>query len=409
MSSSFGRSSRGLKYFAYILAFLILIDVVAFFLYKVFSTKTQSKMEDPIKRTIFVLSDDEKVFFTEVFVFYPLNQKGFAIDVAGNVGAIYKSLNRVDRIDSVYFEKGPETYRDEVANILGIKSNENEMDYIQINLKDFKELTDLLGGLKLFIPSQVDIKSNDGERWLLPSGAVTLDGDKIHTYLSYKDDQGVFESVEDRRKNVFVSLLNALARNSQYMQNQERFNLYRNRINTSMTDNEFHEFMVQVSKSDFEGLKPVSINGQSRRVEGVKDILLFPEFDGRDIKKVVQLKTNILTSSSGEDVSRIYVLEIQNGNYNSSIAQGLGRNTSVYFTGAGYDVLTVKNADHEYEKTEIIDHIGQPSIAKNIGDYIGCTNIKEDEVSEDGSSENVQKNVDFTIILGADFDGRRVR
>lgn len=409
MSSPYGRSSSGLKYFAYILGFLLCIDLVGFFCYKIFSSQSNAKIEDPIKRTIFVLSDEEKVYFTEAFIFYPSNQKGFAIDVAGNVGAIYKSLNRVDRIDSVYFEKGPESYRDEVANILGIKSSENEMDYVLLDFKDFKELVDFLGGLKFFVPSQIDIKSEDGKRWLLPSGAVTLDGDKVHTYLSYKDESDLYESIEDRRKNVFVALLNAFAKNSQYMQNPQRFALYSKRIKTSMTDSEFQNFIEQVSRSDFEGLKPVSINGQSRRVEGVKDVLLFPEFDGRDIKKVVQLKTNILTSSSGEDVSRIYVLEIQNGNYNSAIAQGLGRNTSVYFTGAGYDVLTVKNADHEYAKTEIIDHIGQPSIAKNIGDYIGCTNIKEDEVSDDGSSENGQKNVDFTIILGADFDGRRVR
>ena len=76
---------------------------------------------------------------------------------------------------------------------------------------------------------------------------------------------------------------------------------------------------------------------------------------------------------------------------------------------AGYDVLSAANADtNDYEKTVIIDHIGNAEIAKNIGDFIRCTNIKTAEIKEEDVSE-ADTLVDFTIVLGKDFDGRYVR
>ena len=49
--------------------------------------------------------------------------------------------------------------------------------------------------------------------------------------------------------------------------------------------------------------------------------------------------------------------------------------------------------------------IGNRDAAKSIGDFIRCTNIIEEEVSE---SSDETPNVDFTLILGRDFDSRYV-
>ena len=62
-----------------------------------------------------------------------------------------------------------------------------------------------------------------------------------------------------------------------------------------------------------------------------------------------------------------------------------------------------------YEKTTIIDHIGDPDVAKIVGDYIKCSNIVEEEIVTDEDRSESEANVDFTIILGDDFDGRFVR
>lgn len=61
------------------------------------------------------------------------------------------------------------------------------------------------------------------------------------------------------------------------------------------------------------------------------------------------------------------------------------------------------------EKTYVIDHIGNNEAAKGIGSFIRCENIVTDEVDLDDSNLEAASLVDFTIVLGSDFDGRYVR
>lgn len=113
----------------------------------------------------------------------------------------------------------------------------------------------------------------------------------------------------------------------------------------------------------------------------------------------------MLTSEDGNLSSRVYVLEIQNG----TTIQGLARNTAILFQKASYDVLTPVNANrNDYEETIIIDHIGNPEIAKIVGEFIHCTNIREITAEEEMEGFYSDANVDFTIVLGSDFDGRYV-
>ena len=67
------------------------------------------------------------------------------------------------------------------------------------------------------------------------------------------------------------------------------------------------------------------------------------------------------------------------------------------------------NADSDdYEKTVIIDHIGNELEAQSLASFINCSNIITEEIKDDDELE-ADSLVDFTIILGRDFDGRYVR
>ena len=64
---------------------------------------------------------------------------------------------------------------------------------------------------------------------------------------------------------------------------------------------------------------------------------------------------------------------------------------------------------NDVEKTEIISHIGNVEAATALGNFIRCKNITVEEIrSDDDIIGNGMDNVDFTIILGSDFDGRYV-
>ena len=384
--------------------FLIFIFLVVVFvsLYSWFVLKPKTlEYGDQVIRTLFLVSDSEKkCIFSNVLIYYPETQKAAVVNIPSNTGAIYQSLNRTDRIDSVFREKGIEVFKDEVEKIL----NCIIPFYINIELKDFKILTDYLGGLRVFIPSPVDVTCDDGKRYLLPSGAVNLDGDKIESYLKYVFPEESFTEVQERYQNVATAFFSALHdKKSSVFKSEKVFKKYYDLMNINLSLSDSYRMMSLFSEMDTELIKRQTVTGKLREIDGQE--LLMPTRNGSDIKEAVQQVTQLLVSNSGTMASRIYVLEIQNG----TTIQGLAHNTAILYKGASYDVLGTVNADrNDYDKTVIIDHIGNKEMAEMVGKYIHCSNIIEETVDLSESDENSTSNVDFTIILGKDFDGRYV-
>ncbi len=357
------------------------------------------KNEEPIK-ILFVLEDDEKVLFTDVFIYYPVSGRGALFNIPGNTGAIYSSLGRVDRIDMVYREKGIDAYRQEIEKLSG-----QSIPFSMVcTVDDFKVLTDLLGGLKIFVPYPVDIQAENGSRWLLPSGVNNLDGDKILTYLYYNSTEETDGEVQDRYQNVIIAFLAAINKNMNTMFLEKNFKEYSNLFDTNLEDKDLRIILETVAHVDSERLAPRSITGSVREVDGKS--LLFPHYDGELVKDLFKQTVSSLVSVVDTIYDRIYVLEVQNG----TSVQGLARNTSILLQGFGFDVLSSVNADrNDYEETIIINHIGNDEIAKNLGDIISCSNIITEDILPESAGMEAESRVDFTIILGKDFDGRYVR
>ncbi|MBQ4377981.1 MAG: LCP family protein [Treponema sp.] len=386
--------------FLLILIFVILISAtVGLALSLRVNTVDENLKADRVIKTLVVMEDKNRLLFTDVFIYYPETRRGALINILENTGGVFKSLGRSDSIESVYLEKGIDVYKAEIENLVG----QTIPFYLILNLTKFGELTDMLGGMKIFIPSPVDSKNDEGERWLLPSGVVSLDGDKIQDYLNYTKSDDTEDDVIERRQNVLLAFFTALTRNEKIIRNKKSFDELSKRMKANLDDDEFHHLMSLICDVDAERLNPTAITGLKRVVDG--KTLLFPYYDGDLIKQVFNQLSNSLISVDDTNVSRTYVLEIQNG----TSVQGLARNTAALLQSAGYDVLSQRNADsNSYDKTVIINHIGNADIAKNLGDFIRCTNIIEENVSAESDYASAS-NVDFTIILGKDFDGRYVR
>ncbi len=382
-----------------VLIFLILVVFTVVLALSLHTNAVDETLKnDSVIKVLFVMEDRNQVLFTDVLLYYPVSKRGALINILGNTGAIYESLGRVDRIDAIYTECGIETYRTEIEKLIDMPIPFS----IVLHREQFGELTDLLGGLKVFVPSPVDIKNDEGERWLLPSGAVTLDGDKINTYLLYAKPDESDDDIQDRRQNVILAFLTALNRESQKL--SLAFPLYASRMEANIEGANFLRLITEIANLDAERIQPQAITGSRRVVDG--KVLLFPFYDGQLIKDVVRQTTAALISLDENAGSRTYVLEIQNG----TSVQGLARNTAVLLQGAGYDVLSTVNADrNDYEKTVIINHIGNAEVAKNIGDFIHCKDIIDEEIVSDKDADSNSFSVDFTIILGRDFDGRYVK
>ncbi|MBP3415934.1 MAG: LCP family protein [Spirochaetaceae bacterium] len=396
---STGRMEKSLIFLFLVFFIIIVTSIIIVSALQVNPVEEIIKNEEPIK-ILFVLENEERVLFTDVFIYYPVSGRGAVFNIPGNTGAIYSSLGRVDRIDAVYKEKGIDAYREEIEKLSG----QSIPFSVVCSVEDFGTLTDLLGGLKIFIPYEVDIVSPNGERWLLPSGVNNLDGDKILTYLYYESPEETDGEVQDRYQNVMIAFLAALNKNLDTMFQVDNFNEYDDLFQTNLEKDDFRIVLETVAHVDSERLAPRSITGSVRVVDDKS--LLFPHYDGELVKDLFKQTVSSLVSVVDTIYDRIYVLEVQNG----TTVQGLARNTSILLQGFGFDVLSSVNADrNDYEETVIINHIGNDEVAKNLGDIISCKNIITEEILPESAGMEAESRVDFTIILGKDFDGRYVR
>ena len=382
---------------------LIVIVIAALSLFFARSLKTNSVEDalehDTLLRTLFVVqNDDGSVLFSNIIILDTSTKKAAVINLPGYTGAIFQSLGRTDKLEAVYNELGMASYRTEVQKMLGISIPYTTM----VRLEDFIRLCDMFGGMRVFIPSPIDSVSEEGERWLLPSGAVTLDGDKIAVYLRYRDEEETEESIQDRYQNVMGAFLTGLHDQSfKIFNTSKNFKRFSVSLNTNLADYEEETLYSEISQIDTESIIKQTITGSLRNVDGQQ--LLFPLNNGEFIKEAVKQTTYMLMSSDGTISNRIYVLEIQNG----TKTQGLARRTATLYQNASYDVLSAVNADsNDYAETVIVDHIGNEAVARQVGELIRCTNIKQADEMEDGSSGDSM--VDFTVILGRDFNGAYV-
>lgn len=388
--------------------FISLIGVIVFSLILIFSfaLKTNSVedtiREDEVVRMLYVVEDyDSTMLFSNVLIYYPSSHRGAIFNIPGYTGAIFQSLGRTDKLKKVYEEVGMTAYRNEVEKMLGMVIPFQAV----IKLDDFTKLCDYLGGMRVFISAPVDIVSANGERWLLPSGAITLDGDKLSTYLHYKLSDESEVDVQERYQNIMAAFLTGLHDKSFMIFKKDNFKRFSYCIDVNISEDDEKETLFSViSEIDTESIILQTITGSMRNVDGQQ--LLFPLNNGEFIKEAIKQTTNMLISADGSLTSRVYVLEIQNG----TTTQGLARNTAILFQNASYNVLTPINADsNDYEETVIIDHLGNEEVARSVGEFIHCTNIVQADSFMEAGELSYDTDVDFTIILGKDFDGRYVQ
>ena len=383
---------------------LIILIVIAISIVFAFSLKTNT-VEDALKekgimRTLIVVEDkDSSMLFSSVLIYNPTSQKAALVNLPGYTGAIYQSLGRVDKLEKVYSDAGITAFRNETEKLLGMTIPY----YAILTLDSFIKISDYLGGMRVFISEPVDCVSKNGERWLLPSGAINLDGDKITTYLHYRLEEETESDVQERYQNAMAAFITGLHDKKFIIFNKENKKRYLDFIKTNLNEDEETTLFEAIADVDAESIIKQTITGSLRRVDGQQ--LLMPDNNGEFIKEAVKQTTNLLASTDGTLTSRVYVLEIQNG----TTTQGLARNTAILFQNASYDVLSPVNAPrNDYEETVIIDHLGNMDVAKIVGDFIHCTNIREATPEEEAESSSLDAGVDFTIILGRDFDGRYV-
>jgi anionic cell wall polymer biosynthesis LytR-Cps2A-Psr (LCP) family protein len=343
---------------------------------------------------LLVIDNDKSPLLTEVLFFNPLTQNAALVDIPDETGTLLSSVDRVDRLETIYRPGDREAYREAAGGLLGIN-----IDFtIRMSLENFEGLVDFLGGIDVFIPNAVD-DTVDGIRYLFPPGGVELDGAKARNYIEYHPQGEVNTERKEGEHRITQSWLRSMGDKSDFLLSDEVFPFVEKLIDSDLDDRSLSTFISSLSSMDMDRIVFQGILGNRRTLDGKE--VLFPYYDGKLIKETIQRISETLGKSyvPGEDLLAIRI-EVLNG----TSVTGLASRTAQLYKGYGFRIASVMNAEHsDYERTVVLDRRGNPDAARRVAELIRCSQIHSQ------IEENRDETVDVTIILGKDFDGRYVK
>ena len=363
----------------------------------------ESLAGDRVINTLFVIEDEGKPLCSYVLMYYPATKRAAAFDVPGSLGLIIQSINRVDRIDTIYDPRRIGPFANEIGKLLGIEISFS----VAITLEDLGKITDLIEGVELFIPTPVD-EYQDGHI-LFPSGVNILDGDKASVYITYELPEESSELVNFRRQRFFIGLIKRLGEKNGFLNNPKASQIFHSLVKTGINRRTQVKLFDEFAGIDADRISIQSVGGNIREVSGQP--LIFPHFDGSLIKEIArQTLADLVRPSESTMGDRVFTVEVQNG----TSVTGLAGRTAELFRGFGYDIISIGNADqNDYEKTLVIDSSGYENVARSFAEVIRCSNIRFDtpqlsDAEIDMDIRNYEYRADFILIIGKDFNGRYV-
>lgn len=351
------------------------------------------KKKQPLN-TLFIFSDADKALFFEVFFYNPETRKGSIIYVPPNLGSVIATINRVEGIDALYRRTNPVPLKRKVEDLLGVPVH----GVVDIGFEEAGRLVDLMGGVDVFIPNPVSL-TLQGHRILLPSGSVSLDGDKARDFISYQDPLETDADAVGRRQKFLQAVLKGLGENEAFLLQRGPFRMLRSLLRTDLPGRALSSLVAEMGRFDSERMVLQRVLGTTRSVDG-RD-LLFPHQDGELLKQAV--KQAMAANASNEFVppdALTITVEVLNGTKTA----GMANRARDLFQSYDLEVMAPNNADNDqYLNTVVLDRKGNLDNAKKVADIIHCTRIfsKPDP--------QMDQAVDVTVILGKDFDGRYVK
>ncbi|GHU22571.1 hypothetical protein FACS1894164_05190 [Spirochaetia bacterium] len=350
---------------------------------------------DRVVNSLFVIEDGAKPIGTYIFMYYPATRRSAIFDIPGNIGLILKKINRVDRIDTVYDSHTIAAFRTEIENLLDI-----DVDYSFVfDMERLGNIVDLIEGVEVLIPDQI-MQLDQEPVILLPSGRNFLDGDKSRLYLTFPNIDGQ-EDLVVRHQRFFLGFFKRLIEQNELLKKPGLAEWYHHAIKTSVSSRNLTRLFDEYSRMSTDRLTVQGVSGNNREVSG--QTLLFPSYNGSLIKDVVRKTLTAMTQMDSIASDRVFTIRVLNG----TVSNGLASRTAELFRYFGYDVIEVGNAERsDYKKTVIYDYSGEEDMVKSFANTIRCRNIEYRAGEAD--ADTFEYRLDFTVIIGSDFDGRYV-
>ncbi|HOX18926.1 MAG TPA: LCP family protein, partial [Spirochaetales bacterium] len=200
---------------------------------------------DRVVNAAFILEELGKPISTNVFFYYPANQRGAVLYVPSETGLIISRIEKLARLDEIYESGAPGAFVEEIAKLAGA-----DIPYwIAFDESRFTELVDLLDGIEVFMPNAVDLESG-GRRVALPAGTQRLDGAKAWDYATYVDPEESDSDLVDRRQKAFQALIRKLGERSARISADPLFDAIRSRLRSNIDETALRRLLTLIGGFD---------------------------------------------------------------------------------------------------------------------------------------------------------------
>lgn len=377
---------------------LVIIANIVFFIFLFQKNEIEKKVlaEEQIN-ILFTVSENNELLFSEVFLYNPKSNKGGLFYIPSNLG-IKKRGNdnsqeeHFDKILSIYDTGSLSNFREEIERFMGISIP----FVIDISLDDLGRIIDLLGGIEVFISNPVNSEYK-GNKILLPSGSVVLDGDKVKIFTTYEENLDSEQS--SRKHRVIEGFLTRIGTKeiNDFLLNENAFKYLRDFVNINFSDNALKTFIIEMNNLNTEQLVFKNVLGNEKEIPGIDGVVLFPFYEGELIKMNTKQLIDAMASMELEYPFEIYsVIEVLNG----TDIPGLAKSVKILFESLGITVLSIGNADNfNYQDTIIINKKAADQDAGRIKEILNCGIVENDF--------NPESESDIIIILGRDYNAEQ--
>ena len=388
------RRSDGRRDRSYLLLVLIVVLIAATAWFAVTQLRTDEvaewRQELDLLVGLSVVSDPHQRVAFEVLLIDPHTRRAGLLFMPGNVGVLVASRQRMDALESLFQDGSLDPLYDQIAKLLGVRP----LFHLDLTGTRIVDLVDLIGGAEVYIPQPLEPRQADATGGL-PAGSVRLDGDKAAAYLSYFTAGESYLEWAGRVHRLHQGMIRGLQRESRMLQHRNVQHFLHRRIGTDLSAAGLGTLLATLAVVDSERLIFQYTIGQPQTVDGRP--LVFPHYNGELLREAVSQVVATLASEHLEPAATVTV-EILNG----TPVPGLARSATPLLQSFGYRVVRIGNAEHHgHATTLVLDRRGRPELAARVAKLMKCSGA--------GSEPDpaVDPEVDVTIVLGGDFNGRR--
>lgn len=372
---------------------LLSLILVAFFLSLSSPVWTRLSQGKPIQGLLLGCDWVDHAIHTDTMVFFSYNPQNrllnlLAIPRDTQISSINFPVTKINQVYAYVYKKTKSEAAAAKATLSAVGALLGDATpslYLQVGYSGFKDLVDLIGGLKVKIEQPMDYDDNWGNLHIhFSPGTYSLDGQKALEYVRYRDSQGDRGRIL-RQQRFLKNFLNKLKNPWLLCKLPAIISLVEKNLNTNLSWIDFSALIYEAKSLDKNNIQVQVLPGKPMQLGKVSYWVV----DQEKINKAM----NLVLAANPVAAKNLAPVQIEV--WNASSQPGAARQSAALLRQGGFDVIKWGNLGRKEASTIVVDLIGNFPVAQTAAKIVGTDNVV---IQIDPAPM-----VDIIVILGEDY------